>query len=103
MNFYKENCSEINNKIFLFGNKIERSVDVEEIDDFCVRNILVYYETRAKDGKNINDVFKKAGIKLIENVNEIDGKIFQNEKKNNENLMYKIINNENDEKIFNCC
>ena len=96
--FYKENCSKENNKIFLFGNKIdkkfERSVNAEEIDDFCKRNNLIYYETSAKDGKNINDVFKNVGKKLIENVN--DG----NEKENNINL-----NNEKNEeiKIFCCC
>ena len=81
----------------MFGNKIdkkfERSVNAEEIDDFCKRNNLIYYETSAKDGKNINDVFKNVGKKLIENVN--DG----NEKENNINL-----NNEKNEEIkFFCC
>jgi len=95
--FYKENCSnENNNKIFLFGNKIdkkfERSVNANDVDDFCKKNNLIYYETSAKDGKNINDVFKNVGMKLIENVN--DG----NEK---ENLN---LNDEKNEEIkFFCC
>ena len=100
--FYKENCSNENNKIFLFGNKIdkkfERSVNAEEIDDFCKRNNLIYYETSAKDGKNINDVFKNIGKKLIEDVN--DGKNI--EKENNNNLNLNNEKNDENEKLF-CC
>ena len=100
LNFYKENCNENNNKIFLFGNKIdknlERSVNAEDVDDFCKRNNLIYYETSAKDGKNINDVFKNVGMKLIEEFN--DG----NEKENNNNLNLNNKQNEENEKFF-CC
>ena len=103
LNFYKENCNENNNKIFLFGNKIdknlERSVNVEDVDDFCKRNNLIYYETSAKDGKNINDVFKNIGKKLIEEFND-DGKNIEKENNNNLNLNNK--QNEENEKFF-CC
>lgn len=102
LNFYKENCNENNNKIFLFGNKIdknlERSVNAEDVDDFCKRNNLIYYETSAKDGKNINDVFRNVGKKLIEEFN--DGKNIEKENNNNLNLNNK--QNEENEKFF-CC
>ena len=100
LNFYKEYCCENNNKIFLFGNKIdkkfERSVNANDVDDFCKKNNLIYYETSAKDGKNINDVFKNVGMKLIEEFN--DG----NEKENNNNLNLNNKQNEENEKFF-CC
>ena len=102
LNFYKEYCCENNNKIFLFGNKIdknlERSVNAEDVDDFYKRNNLIYYETSAKDGKNINDVFKNIGKKLIEDVN--DGKNI--EKENNNNLNLNNEKNDENEKLF-CC
>ena len=103
LNFYKENCNENNNKIFLFGNKIdknlERSVNAEDIDDFCKRNNLIYYETSAKDGKNINDVFRNVGKKLIEEINDDRKNI---EKENNNNINLNNEKNEENEKFF-CC
>ena len=110
MNFYKENCNNnnyenANNNIILIGNKIdktfERCVDAEDVENFCMRNNLVYYETSAKDGQNINKVFKIIGNKLYEGFKDgvVEGKVFESENYNKDNLMYSsIINNKENEK-----
>lgn len=95
-------------EIFVIGNKAdvkERQVSFEEANDFIVKqNGLMYFETSAKTGYNIKEMFETLTRKLIEkkgsenyikNNSEIE-KLIQN----NSQI---IINNSPESKVRNSC
>ena len=67
-NFYKNGPEQKN--IILIGNKKdleeERQVTQEEAQIFSETNNMIYFETSAKDGDNIDYVFNYAAEKLLE-------------------------------------
>jgi small GTP-binding protein len=58
----------------LVGNKIDledkRVVSYEEGKDFAERNNMLFYETSALNGKNIDKLFKETLEKIIQKMNE---------------------------------
>ena len=67
-NFYKNGPEQKN--IILIGNKKDleekRQVTQEEAESFSETNNMIYFETSAKDGDNIDYVFNYAAEKLLE-------------------------------------
>ncbi len=67
-NFYKNGPEQKN--IILIGNKKDlvddRQVTQEEAEMFAETNNMIYFETSAKDGDNIDYVFNYAAEKLLE-------------------------------------
>ena len=67
-NYYKNGPEQKN--IILIGNKKDlvelRQITQEEIDTFSETNNMIYFETSAKDGDNIDYVFTYAAEKLLE-------------------------------------
>ena len=67
-NYYKNGPEQKN--IILIGNKKdmieERQVTQEEAELFSQTNNMIYFETSAKDGDNIDYVFTYAAEKLVE-------------------------------------
>ena len=67
-NYYKNEPEQKN--IILIGNKkdleVERQVTQEEAETFAETNNMIYFETSAKDGENIDYVFNYAAEKLLE-------------------------------------
>ena len=57
-NYYKYSNPEEEKNVVLIGNKSDlvdkREVTEEEIEKFAKDNHIMYFETSAKDGKNIN-------------------------------------------------
>ena len=89
-NYYKYSNPDSEKNVILIGNKSDlvdkREVKEEEIDRFAKDNNIIYFETSAKDGKNIDESFYYIAEKLIE----------QFEKKEKENEEKKdIINSDN--------
>lgn len=60
--------------IFVLGNKCDkaenRQVNEEEIKIFCETNELEYFQTSAKEGVRIHDVFFELGRKIREKYNK---------------------------------
>ena len=67
-NYYKNGPEQKN--IILIGNKKDlielRQITKEEIDSFSENNNMIYFETSAKEGDNIDYVFTYAAEKLVE-------------------------------------
>ena len=67
-NYYKNGPEQKN--IILIGNKKdkeeERQVSQEEAEKFSETNNMIYFETSAKEGENIDYVFNYAAEKLVE-------------------------------------
>ena len=89
-NYYKYSNPYSEKNVVLIGNKSDliekREVKEEEIDSFAKDNNIKYFETSAKDGKNIDESFYYIAEKLIE----------QFEKKGKEEEEKKdVINNDN--------
>ena len=67
-NYYKNGPEQKN--IILIGNKKDlvelRQITQEEIDTFSETNNMIYFETSAKEGDNIDYVFTYAAEKLLE-------------------------------------
>ncbi len=88
-NYYKYSNPYSEKNVVLIGNKSDliekREVKEEEIDSFAKDNNIKYFETSAKDGKNIDESFYYIAEKLIE----------QFEKKGKEEEKKDVINNDN--------
>lgn len=69
---YNKNCNngEQNRIVILVGNKRdlnnEREVSAEEAKSFADSYNMAYFETSAKDGMNVNEIFNFISEKLIE-------------------------------------
>ena len=67
-NYYKNGPEQKN--IILIGNKKDleedRKVSSQEAENFAETNNMMYFETSAKDGENIDYVFNYAAEKLLE-------------------------------------
>lgn len=78
--FSQYNNPIFNRKIVVVGNKSdlvhEREVSVEEINAFCKINNLIYYETSAKAGKNVEEIFFDLAKNLyISYKNNVDSQV----------------------------
>ena len=106
-NFYK-NGPEQKNTI-LIGNKKdlveERQVSQEEVELFSQTNNMIYFETSAKDGDNIDYVFSYTAEKLLEfykgNKEELKRQLTPNTQKQINNFQAIRIEETHDKK--NCC
>ena len=86
--YYKYSNPDVEKNVILIGNKSDlfdkREVTKEEIEKFIKDNNINYFETSAKDGKNIDECFTFIAKKLM------------NQNANKENSEHKdIIKNEN--------
>ncbi len=81
----------------LIGNKADleniREVNVEKAQMFAINNEMEYFETSAKDNKNINEIFTIMAKRLIYNKN--------NNRINSFSISNKSFNRNNNKK--NCC
>ena len=88
-NYYKYSNPDSEKNVVLVGNKCDlvnkREVSEEEIENFAKNNNLMYFETSAKDGKNIDECFYFIAEKLVK---QFENKDQDDNKKN-------LINNEN--------
>ena len=80
----KENSTK-NIKIILIGNKSDledkREVTFQEGEEFAKNNGLIFFETSAKNFKNINEAFNKLTEEIYENI-----EIFEEEEKSKNSL-----------------
>ena len=89
-NYYKYSDPNSEKNVVLIGNKCDlvdrREITQEEIDKFIKDNNIMYYETSAKTGQNIDECFYFIAEKLV--------KQFEN-KENEEEKRTDLINNDN--------
>ena len=89
-NYYKFSDPNSEKNVVLIGNKCDlvdrREITQEEIDKFIKDNNIMYYETSAKTGQNIDECFYFIAEKLV--------KEFEN-KENEEEKRTDLINNDN--------
>ena len=89
-NYYKYSDPNSEKNVVLIGNKCDlvdrREITQEEIDKFIKDNNIMYYETSAKTGQNIDECFYFIAEKLV--------KEFEN-KENEEEKRTDLINNDN--------
>ena len=89
-NYYKYSDPNSEKNVVLIGNKCDlvdrREITQEEIDKFIKDNNIMYYETTAKTGQNIDECFYFIAEKLV--------KEFEN-KENEEEKRTDLINNDN--------
>ena len=95
-NYYKNCNQEFDKNVILVGNKIDlsekRDVTQEKINDFIKLNNLVYFETSAKTGENVDESFQYIAQKLMEE-QELKEKLGVKREVKNNNLNIK--NSEN--------
>ena len=69
-NYYKNCNQEFDKNVIMIGNKNDlsekRDVTQEKINDFIKLNNLVYFETSAKTGENVDESFQYIAQKLME-------------------------------------
>ena len=100
--------SEIKITKILVGNKIDlldkRKVDQELIDNFAEKKGMKYFETSAKEGRNIDDIFRELAELILRG--KTDEEINEEYKDNNKNNNSFSILNDNKEKVKkkkSCC
>jgi small GTP-binding protein len=78
-NYYKYSNPDSVKNVVIIGNKCDltesREVTEEEINDFIKDNNITYFETSAKDGKNIDECFNHMAQKLIEQYENKDNEL----------------------------
>ena len=104
-NYYKYSNPEEEKNVVLIGNKSDlvdkREVTEEEIEKFAKDNHIMYFETSAKDGKNINECFYFIAEKLVKQYENKDNKENRNDVINNDNLKNNTVTIIGDKK--KCC
>jgi small GTP-binding protein len=77
-NYYKYSSPDSEKNVVLIGNKCDlvnrREVNEEDIEKFANYNNLMYFETSAKDGKNIDECFYFIAEKLLKQFENKDDK-----------------------------
>ena len=102
-----ENCETKVTKI-LIGNKIdlkdERKVDMEAIEKFAEKKEMKYFETSAKEGINIDEIFRELAEQILGNkTDEEINEEYKDINKNN-NSLYNLNNNKEElKKKRSCC
>jgi len=94
INDFRMKCDD-NSSIIIVGNKSdkedERKVTIEEGEEKAKKYNLAFFETSAKDGKNVEDAFKFLFEKVVDNykkskeTKEKKGELLQNDE-NGENI-----------------
>ena len=68
--YYKSNNPQFQKNVVLIGNKVDleeqREITTAEAENFAKLNKMVYWETSAKDGKNVEEVFTYIGQILFD-------------------------------------
>ena len=104
-NYYKYSNPEEEKNVVLIGNKSDlvdkREVTEEEIEKFAKDNHIMYFETSAKDGKNIDECFYFIAEKLVKQYENKDNKENRNDVINNDNLKNNTVTIIGDKK--KCC
>ena len=95
-NYYKNCNQEFDKNVIMIGNKNDlsekRDVTQDKINDFIKLNNLVYFETSAKTGENVDESFQYIAQKLMEE-QELKEKLGVKREVKNNNLNLK--NSEN--------
>ena len=106
---YYRNGPETQKNIILIGNKKdlenERVVTQDEAQQFSQTNNMIYFETSAREGENIEYVFKYAAEKLLEFYGNNDENLLKKQAGDNneeQEQNFKGLRIENTEKK-NCC
>ena len=77
-NYYKYSNPDSEKNVVLIGNKSDlvnrREVNEEDIEKFANNNNLMYFETSAKDGKNIDECFYFIAEKVLKQFENKDDK-----------------------------
>ena len=96
-NYYKYSNPDSEKNVVLIGNKCDlvdkREVTEEEIEEFTKDNHIIYFETSAKDGKNIDECFYFIAEKLVKQYeNKDDNEVKRNDLISNDNLKSNTVN-----------
>ena len=96
-NYYKYSNPDSVKNVVIIGNKCDltesREVTEEEINDFIKDNNITYFETSAKDGKNIDECFNHMAKKLIEQYENNDNELVKRKDLiNNDSLKDNAVN-----------
>ena len=82
-NYYKYSNPDSEKNVVLIGNKSdlieEREITEEEINNFVKDNNIKYFETSAKDGKNVDECFYYISEKLMKQYENKDNELVKRE------------------------
>ena len=99
---YKDD--QINQVLYLIGNKDDngnengRKVEKKDAEKYAKENNMRYFETSAKEGTNVDKIFKEIGKEIFE-LNK-DGNIYIKNREKNKIL---ILEGNNENCISYCC
>ena len=54
--------------LFLLRYHVDLQFNIQEIDDFCTKEILLYVETSALTGEGVSDLFIKIALRVQESM-----------------------------------
>ena len=105
-NYYKYSNPDAEKNVVLIGNKCDlvdkRDITEEEIEKYAKANNIMYFETSAKDGKNIDECFYFMAEKLLKQYeNKDNDEVKRQDFINNENLKSNAVTIIGDKK--KCC
>ena len=107
--YYKSNNPQFQKNVVLIGNKVDleeqREITTAEAENFAKLNKMVYWETSAKDGKNVEEVFTYIGQILFDTYKDenslVGNSLFMNKDNNQSKSNFTNILHITDKK--KCC
>ena len=104
--YYKSSNPQFKKNILLIGNKLDlddkREVPRTEAESFAQMHQMIYWETSAKEGSNVDEVFQYVGKYLFDNFKEESNTMGSDKKEIKQNNNFTtIISGKN--KKDNCC